>query len=148
MDRTKDQSYYLSAIRESGLRKALFPLQNIPKTEVRELAKKYALPTAERPESMGLCFVGERRRFNDFLGELLSHYDGCTHDALTDLKGQYIPPKAGTVVDLDSGKVVGKHEGLWRYTIGAGAKVPGMPQRTFVAKKDLQSNTLFIVSAA
>ena len=67
-DRSKDQTYYLSAIKEAALYKALFPLQGICKQEVRELAKKYDLPTAARPESMGLCFVGERRRFSEFLG--------------------------------------------------------------------------------
>lgn len=66
-DHNKDQSYYLSSISEKGLRDALFPLQNLNKPQVRELAKKYRLPTADRAESMGLCFVGEKAQFDHFL---------------------------------------------------------------------------------
>ena len=71
-DRSKDQTYYLSSIPESGLDKALFPLADIPKTQVREIARAAGLHNASREESMGLCFVGERRRFNDFLSVYLS----------------------------------------------------------------------------
>lgn len=70
VDRTKDQSFYLSAITEAGLRRALFPIGHLTKPQVREMAKEYRLPTAERSESMGLCFVGEKHgRFSNFLGE-------------------------------------------------------------------------------
>ena len=65
--RNKDQSYYLSSITENGLRRALFPLGHLNKPQVRELAQKYRLPTAERPESMGICFVGEKARFGEFI---------------------------------------------------------------------------------
>jgi len=68
-DLSKDQTYYLSSITESSLDKALFPLANISKTQVREIARAADLHNASREESMGLCFVGERRRFNDFLSE-------------------------------------------------------------------------------
>ena len=67
-DLSKDQTYYLSSISESGLDMALFPLADVPKTQVREIARAAGLHNASREESMGLCFVGERRRFNDFLG--------------------------------------------------------------------------------
>ena len=67
-DLSKDQTYYLSSISESSLDKALFPLANISKAQVREIARAAGLHNASREESMGLCFVGERRRFNDFLG--------------------------------------------------------------------------------
>jgi tRNA U34 2-thiouridine synthase MnmA/TrmU len=66
-DRNKDQTYYLSQIPESSLARTLFPLGELTKPEVRELASKHGLPTASREESMGICFVGEKRRFNDFL---------------------------------------------------------------------------------
>lgn len=72
-DQTKDQSYYLSSISEQGLARALFPLGEITKVEVRELARKYQLATAEKPESMGLCFVGERGKFSQFLSKSLSN---------------------------------------------------------------------------
>jgi tRNA U34 2-thiouridine synthase MnmA/TrmU len=68
-DLSKDQTYYLSSITESSLDKALFPLANISKTQVREIARAADLHNASREESMGLCFVGERRCFNDFLSE-------------------------------------------------------------------------------
>ena len=67
-DLSKDQTYYLSSISESSLDKALFPLANVSKTQVREIARAAGLHNAAREESMGLCFVGQRRRFNDFLG--------------------------------------------------------------------------------
>ena len=67
-DLLKDQTYYLSSISESSLDKALFPLADVSKTQVREIARAAGLHNASREESMGLCFVGERRRFNDFLG--------------------------------------------------------------------------------
>jgi tRNA U34 2-thiouridine synthase MnmA/TrmU len=70
-DQAKDQTYYLSSIPESSLDMALFPLADIPKTQVREIAHAAGLHNASREESMGLCFVGERRRFNDFLGTCL-----------------------------------------------------------------------------
>jgi tRNA U34 2-thiouridine synthase MnmA/TrmU len=66
-DDLKDQSFYLSSISEEGLARALFPLGSLTKVEVRELARRYNLETAERPESMGLCFVGEKGKFSNFL---------------------------------------------------------------------------------
>ena len=66
-DRSKDQPYYLSAIPEASLARTLFPLAPYKKTEVREMAQKWQLPTAAREESMGICFVGEKRRFDDFI---------------------------------------------------------------------------------
>jgi tRNA U34 2-thiouridine synthase MnmA/TrmU len=71
IDTSKDQTYYLSSIQESSLDKALFPLADLPKTRVRDIARAAGLHNASREESMGLCFVGERRRFNDFLSMLL-----------------------------------------------------------------------------
>lgn len=74
VDRSKDQTYYLSAIPESSLARALFPLAPYKKTEVREMAQRWGLPTAARDESMGICFVGEKRRFDDFICEMLPRY--------------------------------------------------------------------------
>lgn len=66
-DRIKDQTFYLASISEASLRRVLFPIGHLPKSEVRELARKFQLPTAERQESMGLCFVGEKGKFSRFL---------------------------------------------------------------------------------
>ena len=67
VDRLKDQTYFLSAISEAALRRALFPIGHLRKSEVRDLAKQHGLTTAERPDSVGICFVGEKARFNRFL---------------------------------------------------------------------------------
>ena len=72
VDRSKDQTYYRAAIREASLRRALFPIAPYKKTEVREMAHIWGLPTASREESMGICFVGEKRKFDDFIG-ILDH---------------------------------------------------------------------------
>ncbi|KIJ69208.1 hypothetical protein HYDPIDRAFT_185069 [Hydnomerulius pinastri MD-312] len=128
-DSTKDQTYYLSSMPEIGLSRALFPLGGFMKTEVRELAAKWELPTATRGESMGICFVGEKRKFDEFVA-------------------QYIPPKPGPIVDLTNGKQIASHQGIWSYTIGQGARIGGLPQKMFVAKKDPETNTIFIVPGA
>lgn len=70
-DPTKDQNYYLSAIQEKGLERALFPLGELTKADVRKIAEASGIPTAQRGESMGICFVGQKRKFNEFLGEYL-----------------------------------------------------------------------------
>ena len=67
VDHLKDQTYFLSAIPEAGLRRALFPIGHLRKSEVRDLAKQHGLTTAERPDSVGICFVGEKARFSTFL---------------------------------------------------------------------------------
>ena len=84
LDSAKDQTYYLSSISEEGLSRALFPLSRLTKGQVRTLANEWRLPTATRDESMGLCFVGERRKFSGFLCQFLSvsfivpHSDSCS----------------------------------------------------------------------
>ncbi|KAJ3842911.1 tRNA-specific 2-thiouridylase [Lentinula raphanica] len=126
IDQTKDQSYYLSSITEQGLARALFPLGEYTKVQVRELARKFQLETAERPESMGLCFVGERGKFSRFLNS-------------------YLQPNPGPIIDSTTQKVIGKHGGLWTYTIGENAKVPGQPFKTFVSHKDPINNAVYVV---
>lgn len=66
-DPQKDQTYYLSSVPEEQLAKAVFPLAGLRKTQVRELARRWDLPTASRAESMGICFVGERGKFGNFV---------------------------------------------------------------------------------
>jgi tRNA-specific 2-thiouridylase len=105
----------------------MFPLGDLEsKAAVRELARRWNLPTAEQRESMGICFVGQRRsKFADFL------------------QG-YLESVPGDIVEHGTGRVVGQHQGLWRYTIGEGAKVGGLPVRMFVARKDPVRNTITI----
>ncbi|PCH37936.1 5-methylaminomethyl-2-thiouridylate-methyltransferase [Wolfiporia cocos MD-104 SS10] len=125
-DRTKDQTYYLAAVPEASLARAIFPLARYSKPEVRELARKWGLPTAQREESMGICFVGEKRRFNEFLS-------------------QYIEPKPGPIIDMTTGETIGIHKGLWTLTIGQNARIKGMPAKTFVKSKHPETNSIFVV---
>lgn len=125
-DLSKDQTYYLSSMPESSLTRALFPLGEMQKKEVRKLALNWGLPTAAKEESMGVCFVGEKRKFNEFLS-------------------RYIPPNPGPIIDMTNSQQIATHHGLWNYTIGQGAKIRGCRTRMFVAKKDPETNTVFVV---
>ncbi|KAH7313240.1 tRNA-specific 2-thiouridylase [Rhizoctonia solani] len=116
-DGNKDQTYYLSSVEESRLRRTLFPLSDLTKPVIRVLAQEMNLPTAERGESMGLCFVGERRKFDQFISE-------------------YIPPSSGPILLYPGMKQVGEHKGLHTLTIGQNARVPGQPKKLFVARKE------------
>jgi tRNA-specific 2-thiouridylase len=96
-DSSKDQTYFLYRMNPSVASKALFPIGGLHKTEVRELATKHNLPTAKRPDSQGLCFVGNVP-MRDFLGE-------------------FIKPSVGNIVD-EQGTKLGEHDGAFSYTIG------------------------------
>ncbi|MCC6073058.1 tRNA 2-thiouridine(34) synthase MnmA [Massilia sp. GCM10020059] len=135
VDATKDQSYFLHRLNQAQLSKTLFPLGEIPKTEVRKIAERLALPNAAKKDSTGICFIGERP-FRDFLNRYLSYKPG--------------PMKT------DDGTVVGEHVGLSFYTLGQrkGIGVGGMKKYKnddgtsepwFVARKDVETNTLWIV---
>ncbi|KAG7580008.1 hypothetical protein FFLO_00216 [Filobasidium floriforme] len=131
-DQLKDQTYYLSSCSESQLSRALFPLANLTKsTEVRELAKKFRLPTAEREESMGVCFIGEKRgKFGEFVGQ---------YTTPEPTPGHLITP---------TGTILGQHAGLWHYTIGQRARIPGMKEKWFVASKRVGTNEVVVVPGA
>ena len=96
-DLTKDQSYFLNQLSQKQLSSVIFPLADITKKQVREIAKKLELSTAEKKDSTGICFIGERN-FKKFLK-------------------QYLPAQSGEIRTLDE-KVVGHHDGLMYYTIG------------------------------
>ena len=128
-DLSKDQSYFLNQLSQEQLSSVIFPLADIEKHEVREIAKKLDLSTAEKKDSTGICFIGERN-FRMFLK-------------------QYLPAQKGEIRTLD-GEVVGEHEGLMYYTIGQrrglniGGKHGGNGERWFVLKKDLDNNILYV----
>ena len=127
-DRSKDQTYYLSSLRESRLAHAHFPLAHHLKSEVKALARAHALVSPDRRESMGLCFVGQRAgRFSSFL-------DG------------YIAPQPGDLVD-PHGRVLGRHAGLHTLTVGEKARIGGRPERLFVARKHAHNNSMVVVPA-
>ncbi|HEX9594922.1 MAG TPA: tRNA 2-thiouridine(34) synthase MnmA [Candidatus Saccharimonadales bacterium] len=98
LDDSKDQSYFLYRVTEDALSKSLMPLGEMKKTNVRKLAKQYNLATADKPDSMGICFVGEV--------------------GIDSFAEEFISVKPGAVVDRDSGKQLGEHKGAELYTIG------------------------------
>ncbi|MBI3983720.1 tRNA 2-thiouridine(34) synthase MnmA [Candidatus Microgenomates bacterium] len=124
VDKTKDQSYFLYRVNKEALKKALMPLGGLKKTEVRQLAQKFELSTATKPDSTGICFVGEVP-IREFLG-------------------QYIKPKPGPIKTL-AGKVIGEHEGAVFYTIGQrhGLNVGG-GRPYYVVGKDIKLNTVVV----
>lgn len=125
-DPEKDQSYFLHRIRQEALRKTLFPVGGYTKSEVRSLARAFRLPTAERKESMGICFVG-KLPMKDFLRSRINS----------------VP---GDVVTLE-GKKVGTHDGLDAVTIGQrhGFHVSAQGGPWYAAMKDLRANALIVV---
>ncbi|KAL0083950.1 tRNA methyl transferase [Phycomyces blakesleeanus] len=126
LDPTKDQSYYLSTVPSQALQRTIFPLGEFTsKSQVKLLAAQLGLHVAQKKESMGICFVGQKRRFADFLA-------------------QYIDQPPGPAVDLE-GKPIGQHKGLFGYTIGQSSHIHHGPHRWFVAQKDMKTNTLICV---
>lgn len=128
-DLNKDQSYFLNQLNQKQLEAVVFPLETIEKPKVREIAKQLELSTAEKKDSTGICFIGERN-FKKFL------------------QG-FLPAQKGKILDLD-GNQVGMHDGLMYYTLGQrrglniGGRAGGNGQRWFVVKKDLENNILYV----
>ena len=137
LDPLKDQSYFLHRLTQAQLGKTLFPVGELPKTEVRRIAAEIGLPNAAKKDSTGICFIGERP-FREFLNRYLSN-------------------KPGPIKD-DRGRVIGEHVGLSFYTLGQrkGIGIGGLKDKGaakggsehapwFVARKDMAANTLYIV---
>lgn len=124
-DASKDQSYFLYRLNQYQLSRSLFPLGDMPKTRVRELAREADLPNHAKKDSTGICFIGERP-FREFLN-------------------RYLPMTPGPMKD-PAGKVVGQHVGLTFYTIGQrqGLGIGGAGEPWFVSGKDMASNTLWV----
>jgi tRNA-specific 2-thiouridylase len=127
LDNNKDQSYFLCMLTQEALSKTLFPIGHLNKSEVRAIASKYNLKTAEKKDSTGVCFIGERN-FRKFLNN-------------------YLPAKSGVMKTLE-GEIIGKHEGLMHYTIGQrkglGIGGRGTGEPWFVVDKDIKSNILYV----
>lgn len=125
VDDNKDQSYFLYQLDRGQLAPAMFPVGGMTKGEVRQIAREAGLPTAEKKDSTGICFIGER----DFRAFLKT----------------YLPAKPGDVVDM-RGEAVGRHEGLMYYTIGQrkGLGLGGPGEAWFVVGKDLRENRLLV----
>ncbi|MFC3039152.1 tRNA 2-thiouridine(34) synthase MnmA [Virgibacillus xinjiangensis] len=125
VDDNKDQTYFLNQLSEEVLSKVMFPLGHLPKSEVREIAKKHGLATATKKDSTGICFIGERN-FKEFLSE-------------------YLPAQPGEMQTLD-GAVKGRHDGLMYYTLGQrqGLGIGGAGDPWFVVGKNLKDNILYV----
>ncbi len=130
-DKSKDQTYFLWAVKAEVLEKCLFPIGEYKKSEVRKLAKKFGLPNAEKPDSQGLCFIGEID-FKDFLAK-------------------HLPEKVGNVLN-EGGEVIGEHRGTHFYTIGERhgftitKKTPNEPI-LYVVAKNLERNEIIVSSS-
>lgn len=127
-DDNKDQTYFLSQLSAEQLDRVMFPLGDMPKPKVREIAKEAGLATAEKKDSMGICFIGEKN-FKSFLSN-------------------YLPATPGKMMTFD-GEVKGNHDGLMYYTIGQrkglGIGGDGKDNRPwFVVGKDLSKNILYV----
>jgi tRNA-5-taurinomethyluridine 2-sulfurtransferase len=120
-------------------------LGEMRKTDVRLLAEKWKLPSARKRESMGLCFIGKKRKFADFICAYLRSLPSIYK---TYIVASYIPPKPGPIVHHITGARLGTHNGLWNFTIGQGAKLAGMPAQMFVSRKDTIANKLYLVPSS
>ena len=125
-DDRKDQSYFLHTLQQDALRYACFPLGEMRKTQVREQAKKLSLPTHDKKDSTGICFIGERR-FSDFLS-------------------RFLPAQTGLIKTL-AGQTIGQHKGAYYYTIGQrqGLGIGGDGAAWYVADKDVKKNIVYVV---
>ncbi len=125
IDENKDQTYFLNQLSQEQISKVMFPIGDIKKSKVREIALEAGLATAKKKDSTGICFIGERD-FKTFLS-------------------QYLPAQPGVMETLD-GEVIGKHDGLMYYTIGQrhGLGIGGAGEPWFVIGKDLKRNVLFV----
>lgn len=123
-DSFKDQTYFLGRITYHQLSKVIFPIGDIPKPKVRELASQMKLPSANRHDSQGICFLG-KINYNDYIRE-------------------YLGEMPGDIVDIETGKKLGRHKGFWFHTIGQrkGLGLGGGPW--FVVRKDTNNNIIYV----
>lgn len=122
-DPVKDQTDFLAQINYLQVAKLMFPIGHLMKTEVRDIALKANLPSSKRPDSQGICFLG-KVNYNDFIR-------------------RYLGEKEGPIVELETGRILGKHKGYWFHTVGQrkGLGLSGGPW--YVIKKDVDANIVW-----
>lgn len=124
VDPVKDQTYFLSQMTQGQLQRARFPIGHLPKAEVRALAERFQLPSRQRKDSQGICFLGkiDYRQFIEF----------------------HLGQREGDIVDDDTGETLGRHQGYWFFTIGQrfGLGLSGGPW--YVVGKDIDDNRLLV----
>jgi len=125
-DKNKDQSYFIYNLKKEQLNKILFPLANYTKDEIRKKALEFNLCVAQKSESNDICFIG-KQGFSTYINDK-------------------IDSAIGDIIDIETGKVIGKHAGVMNYTIGQrkGLNVGGTSDRLFVVKKDVNNNILYV----
>lgn len=123
-DPIKDQTYFLCQLSQAQIRRVLFPIGHLQKSQVRDLAQKFDLPNKDRKDSQGICFLG-KFKFADFLRA-------------------HLGDQPGDLIEFETGHVVGQHQGFWYYTIGQrqGIKLSGGPW--YVVDKNSSKNLVFI----
>ena len=123
-DPLKDQTDFLSQLDDNQISKLMFPIGHLMKSEVRQLARSAHLPSAERKDSQGICFLG-KINYNDFLK-------------------RYLGEREGDIVEFETGRKLGRHKGYWFHTIGQrkGLLLSGGPW--FVVKKNIAENILYV----
>ncbi|MCR8613156.1 MAG: tRNA 2-thiouridine(34) synthase MnmA [Mycoplasma sp.] len=126
IDQNKDQTYFLSGLSSKQIEKVLFPLGNLTKPEIRKIANDLKLKVANKKDSTGICFIGERN-FTKFLQN-------------------YIPAQPGDVIDISTGEKVGTHIGVMYYTIGQrkGLNLGGNKVAYYVAGNDLEKKIIYV----
>ncbi|KOC65560.1 Mitochondrial tRNA-specific 2-thiouridylase 1 [Habropoda laboriosa] len=125
-DKNKDQTFFLSQVQQEALRYSMFPVGEYLKGDVKTIAQQANLDIIlKKKESMGICFIG-KRRFKDFISE-------------------YLPDKPGNLIDLDTGKIIGKHRGFHHWTVGQKLNLPNFPLAYYIYKKDIETNNIIVV---
>ena len=130
-DSNKDQTYFLSQLNKKQIKSCLFPLSEITKKKVRQIAKKLKLNIANKKDSTGICFIGERN-FKKFLSN-------------------YLPIKKGKIININNNHVIGTHDGAFFYTIGQhkGLGIGGLKEEEnklgwIVVKKNIEKNIIYV----
>ncbi|MDA7743233.1 tRNA 2-thiouridine(34) synthase MnmA [Flavobacteriales bacterium] len=152
IDGNKDQSYFLCQLNQTQLENALFPIGEMTKPEVRELASRIELPTADKKDSQGLCFIG-KVRLPEFLQQQLKVKAGdiveipANHSKCL-ARAQYTSNQSTSPINWnrEDGTVVGEHQGAHFFTVGQrrGLNVGGKPEPLFVLAKDVVENVLYV----